>query len=77
MISYLGSVIITIIIAALIIYGFIKYIKWASQYKQDALVNPQLKESFYYQLIPPQALIDSLKYLQFWVEYYSMYILAK
>jgi hypothetical protein len=68
------EIIVALIVSLIIVWLFYKYILWSIEYKQDASLDNIKKNGYLYYLIPPTALQDSYKVVNFWANYY--YILV-
>lgn len=61
---------IEIAVAVVIVLLFSEYLKWANTYYGAAEFNDEKKNAFAYSLLPPKALAESHKVVQFWTNYY-------
>ena len=73
------------LIATILVYSFFLYLKWGSEYsgikedrdrkKELSIYNPDKDPNPDHDLFAPStALIDSYKYINFWINYYYYYI---
>ena len=54
-----------------LIWLFFEYLKWAEGYDGSAQYNEELKNDIRYNAIPPAAVYDSRKVVNFWMEFYK------
>ena len=64
------TILVAVIVVCIIIYCFQRYLVWSDVYKLESEIDDKKKNSFLYKLIPASAVIDSYKYIYFWIKYY-------
>jgi len=65
---------IFVVVITLGLYGFIQYLKWADNFENTAFYNESKQATFQYRLLPPNSLSDSWKVINFWYNYYLLYL---
>lgn len=64
------EIIIALAIAAALLWSFSEYLLWAEDYGGAAEFDDEKKNAFVYNLLPPKAVSESRKVVNFWTQYY-------
>jgi hypothetical protein len=66
------SIAVCCVVIVILIWGFTYYIDWSNSLIQKIKYDQEAKNSVMVYMLPHQSLIDSKKYILFWIQYYYM-----